>query len=104
MRFNIKDKITNFKLMLKKLFEKYPLTLTLIYTVSFLFAILMDTDLMDEEWIQKLFMFGTIWGIGTFFAENVFENGKKRIGLYVDRKSTRLNSSHPTTSRMPSSA
>ena len=24
--------------------------------------------------------------------------------LYVDRKSTRLNSSHPTTSRMPSSA
>ena len=83
MRFNIKDKITNFKLMLKKLFEKYPLTLALIYTVSFLFAILMDTDLMDEEWIQKLFMFGTIWGIGTFFAENVFEKGKKRIGLYV---------------------
>ena len=83
MKFNIKDKITNFKLMLKKLFEKYPLTLTLIYIVSFLFAVLMDTDLMDEEWIQKLFMFGTIWGVGTFFAENVFEKGKKRIGLYV---------------------
>ena len=83
MKFNIKDKITNFKLMLKKLFEKYPLVLTLIYIISFLFAILMDTDLMDEEWIQKLFMFGTIWGIGTFFAENVFEKGKKRIGLYV---------------------
>ena len=83
MKFNIKDKITNFKLMLKKLFEKYPLTLTLIYIVSFLFAILMDTDLMDEEWIQKLFMFGTIWGVGTFFAENVFEKGKKRIGLYI---------------------
>ena len=83
MKFNIKDKFTNFKLMLKKLFEKYPLTLTLIYIASFLFAILMDTDLMDEEWIQKLFMFGTIWGVGTFFAENVFEKGKKRIGLYV---------------------
>ena len=26
------------------------------------------------------------------------------VPLYVDRKSTRLNSSHPTTSRMPSSA
>ena len=83
MKFNIKDKITNFKLMLKKLFEKYPLTLTLIYIVSFIFAILMNTDLMDEEWIQKLFMFGTIWGVGTFFAENVFEKGKKRIGLYI---------------------
>lgn len=83
MKFNIKDKITNFNLMLKKLFEIYPLTLTLIYIVSFLFAIFMDTDLMDEEWIQKLFMFGTIWGVGTFFAENVFEKGKKRIGLYI---------------------
>lgn len=83
MKINVKEKIKDFKIMIQKLFEKYPLTLTLIYTVSFLFAILMDTDLMDEEWIQKLFMFGTIWGIGTFFAENVFEKGKKRIGLYV---------------------
>ena len=36
---------------------------------------------------------------------------RKRPGMYIgttdvkgDRKSTRLNSSHPTTSRMPSSA
>ena len=28
----------------------------------------------------------------------------RRNGLNEDRKSTRLNSSHPTTSRMPSSA
>ena len=83
MKLAIKDKIDSFKKMLKKLFEKYPLTLTLIYIVSFLFAILIDTDLMDEEWIQKLFMFGIIWGVGTFFAENVFEKGKKRIGLYI---------------------
>ena len=30
--------------------------------------------------------------------------GYNRIGSFKDRKSTRLNSSHPTTSRMPSSA
>ena len=29
---------------------------------------------------------------------------KTESGKYIDRKSTRLNSSHPTTSRMPSSA
>ena len=29
---------------------------------------------------------------------------EKRYGKKIDRKSTRLNSSHPTTSRMPSSA
>ena len=31
------------------------------------------------------------------------KSGKKGL-LIADRKSTRLNSSHPTTSRMPSSA
>ena len=30
--------------------------------------------------------------------------GKHNLGGAIDRKSTRLNSSHPTTSRMPSSA
>ena len=82
MKISLKDKFINFKDMLKKLFEKYPVTLTLIYVVSFFFAILLDTGFMSEEWVQKLFMFGTIWGIGTFFAENVCEKGKKRISLY----------------------
>ena len=83
MKLAIKEKFINFKEMIKKLFEKYPLTLILIYIVTFFFAILMDTSVMRKEWIQKLFMFGAIWGIGAFFAENLFEKGKKRIGLYI---------------------
>ena len=43
-----------------------------------------------------------------YFARKVLEWGadKPVIGKFftLDRKSTRLNSSHPTTSRMPSSA
>ena len=35
-------------------------------------------------------------------AYRIIEGNKERVQL--DRKSTRLNSSHPTTSRMPSSA
>ena len=34
----------------------------------------------------------------------ISEMKNQTIGVEVDRKSTRLNSSHPTTSRMPSSA
>ena len=30
--------------------------------------------------------------------------GDQYLQMFADRKSTRLNSSHPTTSRMPSSA
>ena len=38
------------------------------------------------------------------FPQNVTEAATDFIYCSVDRKSTRLNSSHPTTSRMPSSA
>ena len=34
----------------------------------------------------------------------LMEDALKKAGSIQDRKSTRLNSSHPTTSRMPSSA
>ena len=40
-------------------------------------------------------------GEGFFWTERIFL--KKTFG-FLDRKSTRLNSSHPSISRMPSSA
>ena len=83
MKFNLKNKFINFKEMLKKLFEKYPLTLILIYLVTFIWAIFMDTDFMRKEWFQKILMFAIIWAPGSFFAENFLEKGKKRIGTYA---------------------
>ena len=46
---------------------------------------------------------GTILEIKVSEGEKV-RNGQVLMLLETDRKSTRLNSSHPTTSRMPSSA
>ena len=83
MKFNLKNKFINFKEMLKKLFEKYPLTLILIYLVTFIWAIFMDTDFVRKEWFQKILMFAIVWAPGSFFAENFLEKGKKRIGTYV---------------------
>ena len=38
-------------------------------------------------------------------AQKIYKNGTAFvISCFVDRKSTRLNSSHPSSSRMPSSA
>ena len=39
-----------------------------------------------------------------FVKKSVRERESKKKAIYVDRKSTRLNSSHITRSRMPSSA
>ena len=38
------------------------------------------------------------------FLENIVQRTNKKYGSFVDRKSTRLNSSHSQQSRMPSSA
>ena len=49
---------------------------------------------------NNFFLLAITFGI-FFFAKLL----QKKTGLVLlDRKSTRLNSSHPTTSRMPSSA
>ena len=83
MKFSIKDKLTDFKLMIKKIFTKYPITLIIIYTVTLFTALLMNTDLFQEEWIEKLLMYCGIWVPGVFFAENLFEKGNKRFSLYI---------------------
>ena len=46
--------------------------------------------------------FGTVYGSGSAFVTG--EPGVVDIKVNIDRKSTRLNSSHIATSRMPSSA
>ena len=38
------------------------------------------------------------------FGQSSWEAAEKYLQLRADRKSTRLNSSHPSSSRMPSSA
>ena len=83
MKFSIKEKFLSFKELIKRLFEKFPLTLAVTYTLTTIFGLLLYSDLMDEEWFEKLIMFGFIWVPGVFFAENAFDKGKKRISVYI---------------------
>ena len=48
-----------------------------------------------KDWDSK-------WYAEKDFADNLVED--YNIRTFLDRKSTRLNSSHPSSSRMPSSA
>ncbi len=83
MKFNIKEKFLSFKELIKKLFEKFPLTLAVTYTLTIILGILLHSDLMDEEWFEKIIKFAFIWVPGAFFAENAFDKGKKRISVYI---------------------
>ena len=72
---------------------------------------------LGHEKTERLHLHGIIWGLGngkkvtdnwkygiTFTGYFVNEKTINYITKYIDRKSTRLNSSHRSLSRMPSSA
>ena len=42
--------------------------------------------------------------LGAYIDEYASKSDTKQVSTFEDRKSTRLNSSHPLSSRMPSSA
>ena len=64
------------------------------------FNIITDELPVDDESVDYLYMSHVIEHIPIVCAESVF----KKIFSKLDRKSTRLNSSHVSESRMPSSA
>ena len=65
------------------------ITLSAYLLVPSLKYIKMKNDILDDNLEEN---------------ERIFYEGKQLFENAEDRKSTRLNSSHPTTSRMPSSA
>ena len=60
--------------------------------------------------VSQLFNFFSIaeFGVGSVISYRLYEQiaakNEEKISKYIDRKSTRLNSSHEWISRMPSSA
>ena len=66
------------------------------------FAALLDESYGQSEAFEGTVVKGTVVGIEKDVA--VIDIGLKTEGRVADRKSTRLNSSHVSESRMPSSA
>ena len=75
----------------------YALILLLVMRMSegFKYGYYKLTDVLISQWVALV-----IVNFITYWQMSLIANGM----IAVDRKSTRLNSSHPTTSRMPSSA
>lgn len=80
----IKEKILSFKEFVKNIFMEYPLTMIVIFAYTIFGAAIVDTKLINEEWVEKIFLFGFFWSIGAFFAESIIEKDKiKRAVIYV---------------------
>ena len=79
----IKEKLLGLKDIVKKVFEKYPISMLIIFVYTIFYTIIMDTD-FDNDLLEKITIFGCLFAICVFFAENIIEKiNIKRIVLYV---------------------
>ena len=82
---NIKEKIFGLKEFAKKIFEKYPLTMVIILAYTVFLSFSMDSDLISEEVMEKVFLYVSLWTLGVFLVENLEKLSKstKIVGKVV---------------------
>lgn len=81
----IKEKLKSTFQMIKKVFEKNPVTIISILLFSAFTAIAMDTELITDEWWQNIILFTLYFVSGTFLVEAFFDknNLKKVISCVI---------------------
>ena len=85
------------------------LILTMVLSVALAEGVPSVNDYVERQGYKPASVKNKSGLVGCWFVEDdkadtLQWSDKSRIYTISDRKSTRLNSSHPTTSRMPSSA
>lgn len=81
----IKEKLKSTFQMIKKVFEKNPVTIISILLFSAFTAITMDTELITDEWWQNIILFTLYFVSGTFLVEAFFDknNPQKVISCVI---------------------
>lgn len=81
----IKHTFTKMSGEIKELGKKFPLTLFLIGFVTLLYTLVIDQDFSHEvdDLLEKIYLYCTIWGIGTFFCETKFVKKTNKIIGYT---------------------
>lgn len=81
----IKEKLKSTFQIIKKVFEKNPVTIISILLFSAFTAIAMDTELITDEWWQNIILFTLYFVSGTFLVEAFFDknNSKKVISCVI---------------------
>lgn len=78
----LKDK---FKEKIKSIFKSFPLTLIIGFLFTIFLAVIMDTELVDEDIIANVSIFSVLFAIGTFTVESIMKKkiSKKKLFFYI---------------------
>ena len=79
-----KEKFKNIPQLIKKIFEKFPLTILAIVLFTMFSAIVMDTEFIEPNIFENIMFFTIYFVSGSFLAESILnKNDKKKIGAYI---------------------
>lgn len=80
----IKEKFKDIPQLIKKIFEKIPLTILAIALFTMFSAIVMDTKLVNQNIFENITFFTIYFASGSFLVESILtKNDKKKIGGYI---------------------
>lgn len=80
----VKKLISKMSEEIKVLAKKFPLSMLVIVLVTILCSVALDKNFSKdiEDILEKIYIFGMIWAVGTFFTETFFERKSKKIISY----------------------
>ncbi len=80
---NLKEKMKNIYLTLKKSIEKFPLTIIIIIILTLMWVINLEQDFIKENILMDIAFFAITFANGTFLVETLISDNKKRNISYI---------------------
>lgn len=79
-----KEKFKNIPQLIKKIFEKFPLTILAIVLFTMFSTIVMDTKLVEPHIFENILLFTIYFVSGSFLVESILnKKDKKKVGTYI---------------------
>lgn len=81
----IKKLISKISEEVKELAKKFPISMILIVLITILCSVTVDQEFSTDtkKVLERIYFFGIIWTVGTFFTETFFKGKLKKIISYV---------------------
>lgn len=80
----LKEKLNGIFQSVKKAMERFPVTIITMFLFMVFLAIVLDTEIISDEWLEYISCFTIYFSVGSFFTESIYsKKSKKSIFYYI---------------------
>ncbi len=80
---SIKEKIKNIGKIFKKIFEKFPITMLIVFITTVIYTISIGNYIFTSKVLNNIGLFSILFASGTFFTETIKKDKRKSIFCYI---------------------